>query len=566
MIGISVIAIRQITSQLTNFVAFVAKRFKIFYVVVLLTAIVLLLEYLATSLMIPLAPGLADSESYITRFWISVAEWFSFKSNQRTWLWFFFILLIGRLVLGYILAILTTWLGKRVHESLSSKIFSHILISEPLKDVYDRTVGHYITLAGDDTFKAGTIVSSLLQALVAFCTAIVGMLVLFQFSPSAFVGCVLFLLFAGALMAAIIRHVLRTNSQAVNLSRELGTTFVESLNGLRSIRTLHAERFVITSYAEQMHLYISMLVKIEVLRQGARALPALILVLLAVFILRPESSVTLSDTIIFAGTVIMMRIFTSLGQLVAAGSQVMTEIRAVKDINTMVEISQVIPYLDEANALTSVNSIDLRHISFSYATRDTVFADINFRFDSGFTYAIIGPSGSGKSTLADIMLGLSMPSDGDVWINESNVSHLMFRRGFALVEQQPKIFSTTIRENLLLGHDSSDEEILSTLRLVSLDEMILNLPQGLDTRLSYLGENFSGGQRQRLGIARALLRKPDVLILDEATSALDSVTREKVVDNIRSYIKNGIIIFITHDLAIASLADKILRIGSKKIE
>jgi ATP-binding cassette subfamily B protein len=192
-----------------------------------------------------------------------------------------------------------------------------------------------------------------------------------------------------------------------------------------------------------------------------------------------------------------------------------------------------------------------------------VFQDINFLFEAGSTYAIIGPSGSGKSTLADIMLGLSRPSHGSVRINNLDLKQSAVRKKFALVEQQPKIFSTTIRENLLLGEHATEEEMLLVLRLVNLDSLVLSLPNALDTRLSYLGENFSGGQRQRLGIARALLRQPDVLILDEATSALDPVTRDNVVANVRSHIKNGIIIFITHDLEISSLVDHVLRIGSE---
>jgi ATP-binding cassette subfamily B protein len=549
--------------QIIRFVAYVAKRFWVFYVVIALTIVLLCLDYLATSLMIPLATAPSESSSAIMRFWISVAESLGLNSEPRTWVWFFLIILIGRLALGYILSILTTSLGKSVHESLSGKIFAHILRAEPLSRVYSRTVGHYITLAGDDTYRAGTIISGLLQALVAFCTAMVGLLVLLQFSVFAFVGCVFFLVFAGAFIAMMIRQTLRTNAQSVDLSRELGTTFVEALNGLRSIRTLHAEKFVMLAHAGQIHSYIRMLVKMEALRQGSRVFPALILLLLGVVVLRPESSVSMSDSAIVAGTIIMMRIFTSLGQLVTAGSHVMTEMRAVKDINTMVQISQEVLDENELIDSSSVHTIELQHISFGYDTRGLVFQDINFLFEAGSTYAIIGPSGSGKSTVADIMLGLSQPSQGSVRINNSDLEQSLVRRKFALVEQQPKIFSSTLRENLLLGHQATDEEMLLVLQMVSLDNLVLSLPNGLDTRLSYLGENFSGGQRQRLGIARALLRRPDVLILDEATSALDPVTRASVVANVRSQIKNGIVIFITHDLEIASLVDQVLQIGSE---
>jgi ATP-binding cassette subfamily B protein len=130
-----------------------------------------------------------------------------------------------------------------------------------------------------------------------------------------------------------------------------------------------------------------------------------------------------------------------------------------------------------------------------------------------------------------------------------------------LVEQQPKMFSSTIRDNLLLGARADDEQVFAALEAVNLDGMVRSLEQGLDTRLTYLGENFSGGQRQRFGIARALVHSPDVLILDEATSALDSNTRAEVVAKLRARMRDGIIIFVTHDPEIVVLADEVLSIG-----
>ena len=185
---------------------------------------------------------------------------------------------------------------------------------------------------------------------------------------------------------------------------------------------------------------------------------------------------------------------------------------------------------------------------------------ISFDFYSGHTYAIVGSSGSGKSTLADIVLGLTTPDSGAVLVNKNDMSLSVARARFMLVEQQPKIFSSSVKENLLMGLQATDAELYAVLETVNLDDMVRSLAQGLDTRLTYLGENFSGGQRQRLGIARALLRHPDVLILDEATSALDPQTRLQVVAKLRERMRDGIIIFITHDEEIAAMADEILKI------
>lgn len=217
--------------------------------------------------------------------------------------------------------------------------------------------------------------------------------------------------------------------------------------------------------------------------------------------------------------------------------------------------------MPEIGANVSVRAVCLEHVSFAYGDRGPVLDDVSFRFVAGRTYAIVGPSGAGKSTLADILLGLSTPDSGVVVVNEGALTREAARARFMLVEQQPKIFSNTIKENLLMGARAGDAALYQALETVNLDGLVRALDRGLDTRLTYLGENFSGGQRQRLGIARALIRQPDVLILDEATSALDAITRVDVVAKLRERMRDGIIIFITHDPEIAALADEVLPIG-----
>lgn len=561
MIVRGVRSLAALAGQIIRYTGYVARNFRAFYAVLALTLLVLLLEYLATSLMIPMAPGAAAASSPVTQAWSQLALSAGLVPETRTWLWLFFLVMMVRLVMGYVLAVLTTWLGKRVHETLSGKVFGHLLLLEPMGRVYTRSVGHYITMAGDDTFKSGTIVSSLLQSTVGFSTAAVGMVVLYQFSPQVFAGVALFLLCSMALIAVLLRWVLRVNALAVQLSRELGTTFVEALNSLRSIRTLQGERFVMATYAAQIHSYIRMLVEMDAIKTGVKAFPAIVLLLLAAIALRPGGQIGMTDAALFAGTIIVIRVFASLGQMVTAGSQLLTDLRAIKDIGVLVDLAQEEQRVAQAPASAPVRALDLQQVSFGYGDRGRVLDRVTFRFEAGKTYAVVGPSGAGKSTLADILLGLSVPDSGAVLVNEGEVPLESARTRFMLVEQQPKIFSTTVKENLLLGARADDDAVYSALDTVNLDGTVRALERGLDTRLTYLGENFSGGQRQRLGIARALIRKPDVLILDEATSALDPATRIEVVAKLRAKMQDGIIIFITHDPEIAALADDVLSIG-----
>ena len=544
--------------QLPYFVGYLARRFRLFYVVLALTACVMLLEYLATSLMIPMAPGQSAGVGLVQTLWLSIAARLGLPPVFRTWLWVFFLLMSARLMLGYLLTVLTTALGKQIHQTLSAKIFGHILLVEPMGNVYTRSVGHYITLAGDDTFKSGTIVASLLQTLVGLLTAVVALLVLSQFSRPLFVGVLLFLMIMVALMGMLVRVVVRLNGSAAACTKAAGTTFVEALNSLRSIRTLHGERFVMGTYATQMQSYIRILVELDAIKTGIKAFPAIVLLALAAVVLRPGAAINMTDAAMFAGTVIVMRVFASLGQMVTAGSQLLTDIRAIKDIGALVRLVDEPAMVAEVASDQHVHTLELKKVSFGYGGRERVLADVSFRFMAGHTYAIVGPSGVGKSTLADIVLGLSQPDGGTVQVNGGALALDRARARVMLVEQQPKIFSTTVRDNLLLGTRANDDQLYAALESVNLDEMVRSLENGLDTRLTYLGENFSGGQRQRLGIARALLREPDVLLLDEATSALDSQTRVEVVAKLRERMRGGIIIFITHDEEIAGLADEVL--------
>jgi len=333
---------------------------------------------------------------------------------------------------------------------------------------------------------------------------------------------------------------------------------VEALNSLRSIRSLHGERFAVVVYAEQIRQYVRALLGIDALKNAAKTVPAMVLLLLAAFALRPGSSLALSESTLFAGTVIIMRIFASLGQAMTSGAQLLTDARAIKDIAALVALAQEAPPHAEALPLAPIDLLELDQVAFSYGDRGPVLRGLSARFEAGRTYAIVGPSGVGKSTLADIVLGLAEPSSGTVRVNAGQLALRAARARIVLVEQSPKIFSTSLRENLLMGADADDAALLAALECVKLDELVRTLDQGLDTRLTYLGENLSGGQRQRLGIARALVRNPQVLILDEATSALDPDTRRSVVHALRARMRAGIIIFVTHDLEIAALADETL--------
>jgi ATP-binding cassette subfamily B protein len=181
----------------------------------------------------------------------------------------------------------------------------------------------------------------------------------------------------------------------------------------------------------------------------------------------------------------------------------------------------------------------------------------------GETIAFVGPSGAGKTTLVKLLVGLYPPQDGVIRYNGIDATDIdpdELRAQIGFVTQDTQLFSGTIRENLLFVRpDATDDECLDVLRRSAADSLLARADQGLDTLIGEGGVKVSGGEKQRLSIARALLRRPRMLVFDEATSSLDSITEEEITHTIRSVGQraNVMTILIAHRLSTVLHADRI---------
>lgn len=197
--------------------------------------------------------------------------------------------------------------------------------------------------------------------------------------------------------------------------------------------------------------------------------------------------------------------------------------------------------------------------------------DISFRVKRGETIAFVGPSGSGKSTLVKLLVGLYKPVNGTISFNENLSTRIKYndlRRQIGFVTQDTQLYAGTIKDNMLfVKSDASDSEILESLQKASCGELIKNSPKGIYTILGEGGMKLSGGEKQRISIARAILRKPALLIFDEATSALDSITEEQITGTIRQFSgsHDRITILIAHRLSTIMHADVIYVLEKGKI-
>ncbi len=224
--------------------------------------------------------------------------------------------------------------------------------------------------------------------------------------------------------------------------------------------------------------------------------------------------------------------------------------------------------------LNSIEKISLNNVSFKHRMAEfEAVKDISFSVVKGETVAFVGPSGSGKSTIVKILVGLYKPLFGNIEYNNKNIEDYNknnLRSHMGIVTQETQLFSGTLYENIafacLPGMPSSKDEVIKALRESAGDSILERSSLGIDTKIGENGIKLSGGEKQRIAIARSLIRMPDVLIFDEATSALDSITEESITSTIKSLDKNKRITFlIAHRLSTTMHADRIYVLKDGKI-
>jgi ATP-binding cassette subfamily B protein len=227
---------------------------------------------------------------------------------------------------------------------------------------------------------------------------------------------------------------------------------------------------------------------------------------------------------------------------------------------------------EEPIDIKAMERLAFNNVSFKHRNaRQNAVENISFSVELGETIAFVGPSGSGKSTLVKLLVGLYTPVEGEITIDGISVRHIRYnrvRRQLGFVTQETQMFSGTIRDNMLfVKPDATDEQIIAALEKAASTGLIMNSSKGLDTVLGEGGKRVSGGEKQRLAIARALLREPRLLIFDEATSALDSITEEEISATIReiSAEKQQMTILIAHRLSTIMHADRIIVLEKGRI-
>lgn len=225
---------------------------------------------------------------------------------------------------------------------------------------------------------------------------------------------------------------------------------------------------------------------------------------------------------------------------------------------------------EEESDLDFEGNIKFENVSFHYFDDDKlILKDFNFEIKNGESVAFIGSTGSGKSTIVNLICKFYNPTSGGIYldgINYRNIDKTCLYNNLGYVLQQPQLFSISIKENIKFGNENAtDEEILKVCNLLGIDEFISKLPNGIDTVIGETGYNISGGQKQLISFARALIKNPKLLVLDEATSSIDTETEKIIQNKMKDILKGKTSIIVAHRLSTIKHCDKIVLIENGNI-
>ncbi|MDU1316834.1 peptidase domain-containing ABC transporter [Anaerococcus hydrogenalis] len=424
----------------------------------------------------------------------------------------------------------------------------------------------------DDSQSISNLLSNTSSSLIVdLIFGIVSGIALFILSKILF--CIAFIIFILSMLISLlfVKPLRKTFNDYKKEEGKLKSIYVESLKGIETIKGQRSEEYIneytesqfnktINKVLDQRNLENKLILYIGIVNNSG-----------SMIILGVGTFLTMKGSLSIGS---LLSFYTLLGYFISPTFEVLKlqlqlqSSMAALDRLYEIDISPK-ENLDGIVPSDEIKTIEVKDLNFSYGYRDRVLEDISLNISKGDKIAVVGPSGCGKTTLVKLLMDYYKVDEGIININGysiEKISKSWLRSKIVYISQSIFFFKATIRENLLLGNIYIDDrEIKDYLKIVGLEDFLEKLPKGLDTIIEEDASNLSEGQKQRLAICRALLKKPEILILDEATSHLDSITEKKISDLFKDISDKITTITIAHRLSSIVDSDLIYFMDGGKI-
>jgi subfamily B ATP-binding cassette protein MsbA len=485
---------------------------------------------------------------------------------------------LGVFAAAALFGVLTNYLfnliGQNIVRDIRNSLFTHIM-ALPFGFFTGQGTGRIMSRVLSDVSTIGRVVSTIMLDFLMNSLMVVGYFsIMFYFhwklTLLSFTTVPLYIL----LIRFFSTRLQRTSYAASAAHAEISSALQESLSGIKEVRAFNMEEGVVAGFYGKLSEFFLTRMRLAVLTGGSVHLGILI-----------SSAATL--LVIWYGGNLVLRDIISLGTLIAMWSylgQLFTPVKVLMAVNVRFqeasaafsridEISRVRPSVrehpDPAALPEAKGRITFEHVTFSYGEGKAVLKDMSLDITAGERVAIVGRSGSGKTTMANLIMRFFDPDRGSVTLDGIDVSTLKIsdlRKNVALVSQDTFLFNASIEENIRFGRAAArHKDVTRAAEMAGIQEFAASLEHGLKTVVGERGVSVSGGERQRIALARAILRNPAVLVLDEATSQLDSQAESRLRVTLEEVMRGRTSVMIAHRLSTISGAERILVLDEGQI-
>lgn len=476
-------------------------------------------------------------------------------------------LFIFQAVLGYGQNYLINFLGQRVIADLRLAIQQHLLYL-PLRFFAESQVGEIVSRVTNDVTTLQVVLTQTPIALLRQVVTIIGGITLMALMNWQ-LTLLIFVIIPPIIFLAIFfgRRVERLSTLIQDRLASAVSALEESISGIRVVKSFTQERYEENRFKNRIEKTFKSTMDRTRLRAAFIPLVSLLGFAAVTIIMWVGGQFVLNQTLtpgeLVAFLIYMIMVAVPLGEFAGVYTQIREAIGAASRIFEIMETSSEPVQAEAARPLPPVKGkVVFQNVSFSYEPDDLVLNDINLVVEPSEVIALVGPSGVGKTTMVNLIPRFFDPTEGTITIDGyplNDVSLNSLRSQIGLVPQETFLFGGTILDNIAYGDTGSTrDEILSAAKAAYAHDFIKDLPEGYETDVGERGVKLSAGQRQRIVIARALLKDPRILILDEATSALDSESEQMVQKALQILMKNRTTFVIAHRLSTIKNADRIL--------
>ena len=491
--------------------------------------------------------------------------------------WILFMLAVALAVFSSSRYFFVTWLGERLVADLRRDVYNHVVTLDP--PFYDRTgVGSILACMNSDATLIQTVVGSSLSIAVRSAIILSGSLAMLLITSPKLGGAVLLLL------PLLLVPVIRFGRQVRRLSRQTQDDLAsaarladETLNAAQVIQAFNLEKHAGKLFTQSVQRSFTSAIARTRMRAALTAVVIVVLFTGIIFVLwlgagdvatGRLSAGAISQFILY--TILLTGSATSLSEVwgdlqrAAGATDRLLELLHEKPAVPTVSVQATSADLSSLASVSGGVEVRVENVSFHYPGRQArpALQNVSFTARPGETTVLVGPSGAGKSTLFQLLLKFYLPTGGRLLLNDMDLAGCQpeeVRAHTAFVPQETALFSNSVRENIRYGRmTASDEEVYQAAVTARVDEFVRHLPDGYDTQIGEDGSRLSFGQRQRLAIARAMLRNAPLILLDEATSALDAENETLVRKAVHRLAQGRTCLVIAHHLVTAREADHIV--------